>query len=206
MYNNIFSNNLNDDLDRAALEINEKKNKINNTAMNDFTNQSKELVKGINYLSEPANTKFLPHSFNYADFNNNSNYDSNSNININSNNSENISKLNSDSVFDDDNFDDISDINSIISNKSALSSNVKNTLRLNTSHINNISDNKDDIAIFNHVKNCNECRIQLIKILKTENHIIKKNKNNNNNTITNIIIIILLGVFIIILLDVFMNN
>ena len=67
MYNNIFSNNLNDDLDRAALEINEKKNKINNTAMNDFTNQSKELVKGINYLSEPANTKFLPQETPFKD-------------------------------------------------------------------------------------------------------------------------------------------
>ena len=63
MYKSVFSNSLNDDLDKMAQQINAHKKNINKQA-HTYDNQSNEIIQGINYLSQPSNSKFLPQSFN----------------------------------------------------------------------------------------------------------------------------------------------
>jgi hypothetical protein len=100
----------------------------------------------------------------------------------------------------------------ISSNYSSLPQKIKKHLRLNTNHLKQYSEN-DDKNIDDHVKTCPQCRSQLLNLLQED----KQNVNfvpTQQNGILNlsapelkdILILIFAGIFIIILLDVFIRK
>jgi hypothetical protein len=162
-----------------------------------------------------------------SDISNISNMSTNSNNNIftdiNSNDS-NDSNNSKGSMFSS-NMSNISnilktsdDMLSSFSDGSSLSPKVKRHLKLNTKHLQN---QNDDGKIIDHLKTCNSCQSQLKTLLypaqsaqlaqpnttTTEKSIINTNISSMFTSETkDIIILILIGVFVIIMMDIFLKK
>ena len=109
----------------------------------------------------------------------------------------------------------------ISSNYSSLPQKIKKHLRSTTNHLKKY-DEKDDINTINHLKSCPQCRTELLNLLQEEQHIFKNDKqyvdtlqtrqpvngilNLSTPELKDILILILIGVFIIILFDVFIRR
>ncbi len=109
----------------------------------------------------------------------------------------------------------------ISSNYSSLPQKIKKHLRTATNHLKKY-DEKDDKNTINHLKTCSQCRTELLNLLQEEQHIFKADKqyidtqqfkhptngilNLSTPELKDILILILIGVFIIILFDVFIRR
>jgi hypothetical protein len=191
--------------------------------INDYIDNSNDLsYNNVNYnpllLSDSSNFDNSSFDSKFSVDYSNSNSDSNSNSNSNSNNNSNSNSKKHNKKIKSD--------SSIFSLSSDFSDDTfkkyKKQLKKNSKHL---KHKNDDNYILDHIKNCEECKNQLISLLK-EN----ENKNNNNvvntvikdndvkiNNITDnvnsylinfreIIILIIIGIFIIVILNVFGNK
>jgi len=211
-YNNAFNNDVNENLDKMARKINNDRKKLPHNIKNDILNQYNESTKLINYMSN--NETIQPYGF----FSTQGNYaDNSSKLNLKSEtdvesmylpNSENKSMFSYNTLKSDTNY--LSDVSS---NYSSLPSKMKYNMRLNTKHLKDYNE-KDDNKIIDHIKKCDECKNELIFILTksqinknskpiTDNKII--NFNISNNELKDIFILILIGIFIIIVIDMFIR-
>jgi hypothetical protein len=231
-YHNAFLNNVNDDLDKQARALNSTRKKMINNVSVDYDNDVSETCKGIECLSSQQNSKFLPHSFTpsfsffsaQGDFSNGlpSHFVDANPLNANSELSDNQSIMSSDNI----SFGSQSDHASMFttdtynfSDASSLSPKIKKQLRLHTKHLQN--QNNDD-AILGHIRKCEGCKNELIALLQKEhsNHIFPSPIINTTQMMPNVrsdglfnspdtkdvLILIMIGVFIIILLDLFMRR
>jgi hypothetical protein len=222
-YNNAFNNDVNENLDKMARKLNNDRKKLPHNIKNDILNQYNESTKLINYMSN--NETAQPYGFfstqgNYADILNSeksSKFDSDSES-MYLPNSENKSMFSYNTLKSDSNY-----LNDISSNYSSLPSKMKYNMRLNTKHLKDYNE-KDDNKIIDHIKKCNECKNELLLIL-TKSHINKSNIkldsytndinnksyneiinfNISNNELKDIFILILIGIFIIIIIDMFIR-
>jgi hypothetical protein len=103
----------------------------------------------------------------------------------------------------------------ISSNYSSLPQKIKKHLRSTTNHLKKY-DEKDDKNTINHLKSCSQCRTELLNLLQEEQYIFDNDKQHVKQTngilnlstpeLKDILILILIGVFIIILFDVFIRR
>ena len=196
-FDNAFSNTNNDNLDKLARKINNdnKKPQFNN-----------DVMKIINYNNSNG---FFSTQGNYSDNDNSNNFELSDDIKS----SYSFNTLNSDSAHI---------INEMSSNYSSLPSKIKNNMRLNTKHLKDFNET-DEIGIINHLKKCDECKTELLYTLLSNNKEKKYNTKNNivkndivkndiikfnigNNELIHIVILILIGIFIIIIIDSFLNR
>lgn len=224
-YNNAFLNN--DDLDKQARAINSARKKMAKGVMLDYDTQANETCKGIECLASSQNSKFLPHAFTpsfgffsaQGDFSNglpshfvdsnplNGNDASDSQSMFSSDNMTSFASQSDGSTLSGDTYS-ISPISNF-SDTSSLSPKIKKQLRLHTKHLQN--QHSDD-AILGHIKNCEGCKNELISLLQKENkpHIFEAKPMQPDNTLSpdikDMIILIMIGIFIIILLDLFMRR
>ena len=181
-YKDAFDNN-NSDLDKMALDINNKRIK----------NNDKER---LHYLMDNSSQNI---SFSDMKSDLDSNYENTnrtsyrkSDLDSNYENTNRKSDL-------DSNYGNISDLSSSYSD---LSPKLKKNLRLTTKHL----DMKDENKIINHIQTCDECKNELIKIMDIK-HIGKKHKSKNtlvlitNDDIKNLIIVTIIGLIIIIIIN-----
>ena len=208
-YNNAFCNKDNDNLDRMAREINNKRKTLQKQVEHNFDDQYKEINKGLNYLMKQENSRYAPSNFNYISANNNNDYESG----LPSIMDNNDFKSGLPSIMDNQKNSDNNTIDSTFTSKSKytfnslpissfptisespveminmdsdmsstysiLPANTKKHLRLNTSHLKKYGENDDD-KILSHMKKCNQCRLQLLHLLSENNICNNKNKINKN--------------------------
>ena len=280
-YNNAFKNN-NENLEQMAHNLNEKRRKITNNVMLDYGNEEQEICQGLECLSDEQNGKFLPQSLNsnFNFFSTQGNFDSRLPNIITQNQFSDTKSSVEGEIYNDikSEFSDIlskdiiskdviskdgiskymlSETNSNLSDILSLSESssitfspkIKKQLRLNTKHL---SHQNDDELIMEHLKKCDQCRNQLLILLKHDLPNIQQSKQQSKQQLkqqnlqeqqiqeqqtqeqqnlqyqsniqqqnyqqfdTNgifsspetkdIIILIMIGVFIIILLDIFMRK
>lgn len=251
-YNNAYINNDDNNLDKLARKINDERKKTQYVnAKNNLINQTNNTCIGIDCLSDPSNSRFAPtnliNNYNYLDNNNSSNLptpilmsndsETKSIKSINSTNS-NLSFISKDNNMSrsigsiNSSFDNIKEINEMTDDYSTLSNTYsilnpiekKHYLKLNTKHLKELDNKKDDKKVLLHIQNCNQCRDELLNLLGTkinsQNNIqnlsepyINSSINSSNNILNltdfelkDILILILIGITIIILLDFFIKK
>lgn len=113
--------------------------------------------------------------------------------------------------------DSISDIKDLSSEYSYLPKKKQKHLRLNNKHLKDYTDS-DEQMILEHIKSCNECKNQLLILLKDNNHEASQKSNQshqispevtskiNYKEIKEIIIIVMIGIIILFLLDVVLRK
>jgi len=190
-FDNAFYNNDNNELDNMARQLNDKKKKLYTQVKNDYKNQEKETLKGIDAIYSDNSGNFAPSYSDYSLDNYKSDFDSGLPTPLSE-----VSSINYDSE--------------ISSEYSSLPKKSKKHLRLHTQHLQRFNE-KDDKMILEHIKNCDECKYQLLHLLKTENHIFPKKEQENilgmNYTeLKDLLILIIIGSIIIVLLDIFIRE
>jgi len=183
-YNDL--NNDSVDLDKMARDINDAhKRKSYNEAKQQCQTQNNNLLSGIDYLAD--NNKF-----NFSYINNNSDFSSSL-----------PTPMEEESASIDSSFS-FADI-STASSYSSLTPKQKKRFKSDNKHLSKFNGNDKNSII--HLKECEQCRDKLLKILKDDN-IIQPNKINEANILNlstpelkDILIIMLGGVILIIILD-----
>lgn len=247
-YNNAFYNNDNENLDKLARQVNNSKKSLQKRIKEEIDQQEKNTCIGIDCLLDSSNSRYAPsnlsdfsffstqgdfssqlptplsknkkkrHNDTESQFTDANSLDSfiNSTNSFESNSSlEPLSKnYSEDRNWRKPYYDCDSDISS---NYSSLSPKIKKHLRLNTNHLNNYKES-DEKNILNHIKKCDQCKNQLVSLLKSENHIfsgneiIKSDVSNNgilslpSSELKDMLILILIGIFIIIFADIFIGR
>lgn len=193
----------NDKLDKMAREINDK-NKLYRQEQNEYINQSKETLQGINRL---FNSKYTPSEFGFfsaqGDFSSRLPERNDGLLERNDGLPERSSGLPtplSDSPQSD--FGDVtfSDMESLSSSYSSLPPKIKKHLKENK-HLERYSDDNDNII--KHMEQCEECKKQLQKLMMQQNENIL---NISGQELKHMLILILIGIFIIIFIDVFFRK
>lgn len=107
----------------------------------------------------------------------------------------------------------------VSSNYSSLPPKIKKHLRLNTNHLKSYKES-DEKNILGHIKYCNQCKHQLINLLKSDNHAFNESSNTetidktinsgilnlNSPELKDMLILILIGIFIIVIADIFFRR
>jgi hypothetical protein len=204
IFNDAFGNTDNE-LDKMARDLNNKKNGFYNNVKKNNKSFEVDTIRGIEAFANEPGFQFAPQTGNYkGDFisglptplEDNNSINDNDNFSYNTKNSNDSFSLGNkkESIYSDNSEHFLSSINSnnsnnssyldndIISEYSFLPKKKKKHLRLNTKHLQEYTEN-DDRLILEHIKNCNECKTHLVNLLKNENHFIsQKNTQNIQNT------------------------
>jgi hypothetical protein len=266
IFNEAFENTDND-LDKMARDLNNKKNGFYNNVKKANKSFEMDTIRGIEAFANEPGFQFSPQAQFYDEksrkykgdfssglptplekngmsedeFSENSRNSKNSgysSYNSGNNDSFSLGKKRGSSYSDNSNnsehfissFDNIDNIDNIDSNDmmseySFLPKKKKKHLRLNTKHLQEYSEN-DDQLILEHIKNCNECKKHLLNLLKNENHFISQKNIQNIPNIPNVIdkdenslfgkinykemkeviILIIIGIIIIFILDIFLRR
>jgi len=129
------------------------------------------------------------------------------------------SAFTNDSSFSKQMTEDIIIDSDVSSNYSSLSPKVKKHLRLNTNHLKRYKES-DEKTILNHIQYCGQCKQQLMKLLQPNNHIFDNPDqihtvnalsnsgilNLNSPELKDMLILILIGIFIIVIADIFFRR
>lgn len=221
-YNDAFANNDYQELDKLARHVNNKK-KLQKSIERKNNRFEKEIYKGISCYNNDSSFNFLPINKTY-----NGDFVSSlpSPMEENSIETKSLSsKSNDDISINSTNLD-----TELSSGYSLLPKKQKKRLRLNTEHLKKYKSN-DDKYVLKHIKECDECKQQLLELLKENNHIfqnqisqsipnppsilkqpIKQEEKTeslfslNYVEIRNIVIIILAGILLIVLIDIFLRR
>jgi hypothetical protein len=187
-----------------------------NSNNNNNNNMSAIPMMQKSNLSNPQTKRI--HSEKYSNQNHIDTFNFNDKVSDFSNFDLNSYNYSNDSSFSEDNlnsFEESLSGNSLIS----FSPKIKKQLKNKTKHLEHVNDDK---SILTHIKNCEQCKKELLLLLKNENtnffnneHFTSNNLNNqmnlqNNTTssifnfseVKDIIILILIGIFIIIFIDI----
>jgi hypothetical protein len=233
-FNEAFGSN-NDQIDNLARDLNNKKKSMYNNVLAGHKTFEQDTIRGIEAFSNEPGFQFAPQSQFYngktgefkGDFKSGNptpleysddNSDNNSlSFSLNSgksfgNNMQNSANSSSQQY---EHFNDIS------SEYSYLPKKKKKHLRLNTTHLQEYTEN-DDHLILEHIKKCNECKQHLLKLVKNDTHFTQKNeiikeeiKEDNSNSLLGkinykemkeVIILIIIGIIVIFVLDIFLRR
>ena len=251
IFNDAFGNTDNE-LDKMARDLNNKKSGFYNNVKKANKSFEMDTIRGIEAFSNEPGFQFAPQTQFYeeksgkykGDFssglptplekngmsedefsNNSGNSDYNSSFSLGNKRGSIYSDNSNKSEHFISSFNDNYDNNDIMSEYSFLPKKKKKHLRLNTKHLQEYTEN-DDQLILEHIKNCNECKIHLLNLLKNENHFVsQKNIPNIQNTLIDkdkddnslfgkinykemkeVIILIIIGIIIIFILDIFLRR
>lgn len=230
-YNNAFSNVENDNLDYLARQINDKHKKINKNTQNSFKNKMKENCIGIECLLDSSNERFAPQNLEndisyfsaQGDFSSGLPTPFEKQINKKKNkdkykdkdydSSEYTNKSNKSFTSEKNGSSIIKLDTDISSNYSSLPPKIKKQVRLNTTHLKKYTDDDDKIVI-NHMKDCKQCKKQIMNIINSTNHSLQNINQDQNTDVINfntselkgVLILVLVGVFIIIIFDIFIRK
>lgn len=229
-YDNAFDNSDNDKLDRLARQVNEDKKKLHKKIRDSISNTEANSYVAMDCLMDPNNARFAQNLSDFTFFSTQGDFSSKlptpmeqykknkygDSDSIFTPGSSNINNLSSDQY----SFSDIS------SEYSSLPQKVKKHLKSQTSHLKKYSESEDphmdETKILSHIKKCEQCKNEIIGILKSNDEnkkiIEKSNKKSyitkQNDTIygmtnfelKNVLILILIGVFIIVFIDIFIRK
>jgi hypothetical protein len=238
-YNDAFKNNDNDDLDQLARKFNNTRKKLHEDAKHGYDTQKNNACVGIDCLANSYGSSYSSNNI----LNNMSPYDSYSGGDFTSKmptpiqqtideqeqyTDDNFSFSNSssdqqNSLFDtqmssysSDDFGSIKMESDISSNYSSLPSKKKHII-LSNNHLKQYNE-KDDKNVIDHMKHCEQCQQQLIKLVKNNNNKsfddvidngnVQQEKifNISNTELKYIMILILIGVTIIMFFDFISRN
>ena len=224
-YNNFHNiNNEYDTLDKLARQINNKekiqKNNLFNQVKHESNEEEKRWAQGIDTITNSNNFSYLPMNKNYQNQLYSSNVDEyadNASNNFTNDKSSDIY-----SNIDSETLDSYLDSVSVdFENNKKMKNYNKNVNKNNFAkiveslHYDECSRDSDNI--FDHIKNCLNCKNKLLKFLnynvkeynKSDNEIIDYGKSlfaNTNMGSKEIITIIMLGLFIIFIMDMLMRT
>ncbi len=230
-YNEAFNNN--DNLDKLARRMNNDKKKIHKKIEKNMSETDNNTYYALDCLNNPNNAKYSPNLKNAGFFSTQGDFssqlptpmeisqnkslysDSDSSFTKNTNGTNsttysNNSYGNSKSFWPNTEMD-------MTSNYSSLTPKMKKKFRQTVKHLKKYSDTEEK-NILSHIKQCTQCQNELINIVNN-GHIVtnNNNKNDTNNNINNAnknilnishpeLILILIGIFIIIVIDVFFRR
>lgn len=195
IFNDAFGNTDNE-LDKMARDLNNKKSKYYNNVKKQNRSFELDTMRGIEAFANEPGFQFAPQINNYRgdfisglptplendsddNFSYNTKNPDNNSYNSNSDNNESFSLNNKKNLHNSENSEHfLSSINNsdntyndIMSEYSSLPKKKKKHLRLNNKHLQDYTEN-DDRLILQHIKNCDECKKHLLNLLKSENHFI----------------------------------
>jgi hypothetical protein len=218
----------NDDLDKMARELHNKKNSMYSNVKKSNRSKDKEILQGIEAFENQPGFTFSPHTSDYkGDFVSGNPTPLDSDTYDQYSNSQDISQGDSFSLGGQQNSEhflslsdgNCSDSDDVWSEYSYLPKNKKKSLRSNNKHLQKYTEN-DEQLILEHIKNCSECKNHLLSLLKNDNHFIQKEidlpkeKDDNNSLfgkinykeIKEVIILIIIGIIVIFILDIFLRR
>ena len=199
-YKNAFQDN-NKELDEMAYYINKKKSHKKNK--NNLNNYVKSINNGIEYLTDKS--RFVPQHFNQQDDASIESSDC-----VIKNGLFDMNQLNNDDNSDTAVIKDFSLTQTdMTSNYSSLPMKYKKQFKSSNEHLAKYNDNDKDIL--EHLSHCSDCTNKLEKLMKHISSDKTEHLTNQNNIFSigemkDLIILILVGVFIIIVISMFIRR
>jgi hypothetical protein len=194
-FNEAFSNNEFEELDKRARALNNKKKNMYKDVEHSNKLFEKEMIKGINACYSDPSFNFLPVNNGYkrtgdfvsglpTPFDDEKSVDADS---VSNYKSDSIGISDSDNKYGIDSSDNMSsdkkslfataesDVSTIYS---SLPKKIKRKLKSNSDHLKKYAD-KDEKSVLNHLQKCDDCKKQLFLLFKNEGHIFPKVVENN---------------------------